>query len=90
MRPGRCSRPLRHKVSAAHEEAATDAGRVRVLRYNLDGPETLPLLTDMHGGGFILGHAEMDDPFMPKIAGAADVKNRGSSPLEARLLAAVR
>ncbi len=47
---------------------------MRVLRYNLDGPETLPLLVDMHGGGFILGHAAMDDPFMPKIARATGVK----------------
>ena len=53
---------------------ATDAGRVRVLGYNLDTPETLPLFVDMHGGGFILGHAEMDDPFMPKVAEAARVK----------------
>jgi acetyl esterase len=52
----------------------TDAGRVRVLGYNLDGPETLPLFVDMHGGGFILGHAEMDDPFMPGVAEKAGVK----------------
>jgi acetyl esterase/lipase len=36
---------------------ATDAGPVRVLGYNLDRPETLPLFVDMHGGGFTLGHA---------------------------------
>jgi acetyl esterase len=53
---------------------ATEAGRVRVLGYNLDTPETLPLFVDMHGGGFIMGHAEMDDPFMPKVAEAARVK----------------
>jgi acetyl esterase len=53
---------------------ATEAGRVRVLGYNLDAPETLALFVDMHGGGFILGHAEMDDPFMPRVAGAARVK----------------
>ena len=52
----------------------TDAGLVRVLGYNLDGPEALPLFVDMHGGGFTLGHAEMDDPFMPKVAEAAGIK----------------
>jgi acetyl esterase len=52
----------------------TDAGPVRVLGYNLDGPETLPLFVNMHGGGFILGNAEMDDPFMPKVAETAGVK----------------
>jgi acetyl esterase len=52
----------------------TEAGPVRVLAYNLDAPETLPLFVDMHGGGFILGHAEMDDPFMPLVAEVAGVK----------------
>jgi acetyl esterase len=52
----------------------TDAGPVRVLGYNLDRPDTLPLFVDMHGGGFILGHAEMDDPFMSKVAETAGVK----------------
>jgi acetyl esterase len=52
----------------------TDAGPVRVLGYNLDRPETLPLFVDMHGGGFTLGHAEMDDPFMLGAAEAAGVK----------------
>lgn len=52
----------------------TEAGRVRVLGYNLDGPGTLPLFVDMHGGGFILGSAEMDDPYLPSTAEAAGIK----------------
>lgn len=52
----------------------TEAGKVRVLGYNLDRPETLPLFVDMHGGGFTLGNAEMDDPFMFMVAEASGVK----------------
>jgi acetyl esterase len=52
----------------------TEAGRVRVLGYNLDAPERLPLFVDLHGGGFILGHPELDDPFLPGLAAAAGVK----------------
>jgi acetyl esterase len=52
----------------------TDVGPVRVLGYNLDKSETLPLFVNMHGGGFTLGHAEMDDPFMPEVAEMAGVK----------------
>ncbi len=48
----------------------TDAGEVRVIGCNLDNPQTLPLFVDMHGDGFVLGHAEMDDPFMARVAEA--------------------
>ena len=52
----------------------TGAGPVRVLGYSLDRPEILPLFVDMHGGGFALGHAEMDDPFMFRVAEATGLK----------------
>lgn len=52
----------------------TEAGTVRVLGYNLDKQEKLPLLVNMHGGGFCVGRAEMDDPFMMNIAVSANVK----------------
>ena len=35
----------------------TEAGRVRVLAYNLEDPRTLPLFVNIHGGGFTIGHA---------------------------------
>jgi acetyl esterase len=47
---------------------------VRTLGYRLDEPERLPLFVNMHGGGFILGNPEMDDPFMPRVAAEAGVK----------------
>ena len=52
----------------------TDEGKIRVLTYNMDCPERLPLYVNIHGGGFVLGNAEIDDPFMPDIAKKANVK----------------
>jgi acetyl esterase len=52
----------------------TQAGRVRVLAYGFDDPGTLPLFVNMHGSGFTIGHAEMDDRFMPDLARRAHVK----------------
>jgi len=52
----------------------TQAGKVRVLAYNLENPETLPVFINLHGSGFTIGHAEMDDRFMPNVARGANVK----------------
>ena len=37
-------------------------GDVSVLEYGFDSAETEPLFIDMHGGGFVLGWAAMDEP----------------------------
>jgi len=52
----------------------TDSGKVRVLTYNFDNPEELPLFVNIHGGGFVMGDAEMDDPYMMNIVEKANVK----------------
>ena len=40
----------------------TTRGNVSVLEYGFDSSETEPLFIDMHGGGFVLGWAAMDEP----------------------------
>lgn len=52
----------------------TAEGRIRVLAYNLEKSKKLPLFINIHGGGFILGHAEMDDPYLMNVADHANVK----------------
>ncbi|MCL2443142.1 MAG: alpha/beta hydrolase [Treponema sp.] len=52
----------------------TDEGKVRVLTYNLENDSKLPLFVNIHGGGFILGSPEMDDPYMMNVALNANVK----------------
>ena len=52
----------------------TDAGKVHVLAYNLERVERLPLFVNIHGSGFTLGNADMDDPYMMDIANKANVK----------------
>lgn len=52
----------------------TSEGTIRVLGYNFDKEDVMPLFVNIHGGGFILGDAEMDDPYMPNLAIEANVK----------------
>jgi len=40
----------------------TAFGRVRTLWYGVDTSAPAPLYIDLHGGGFILGSADMDEP----------------------------
>ena len=49
-------------------------GKVRVLAYNMENTEKLPLFVNIHGSGFTIGDAGMDDPFMMNIASNANVK----------------
>ena len=62
------------RIAGAERFLTTDEGTVRVLTYNMDNAERLPLYVNMHGGGFVLGNAEIDDPFMTDIAAKANVK----------------
>ncbi|WP_145317582.1 alpha/beta hydrolase [Paenibacillus xylanexedens] len=52
----------------------TTKGDTRVLVYTPDKKRStpLPVFFNMHGGGFILGQAEMDDPWCRLIADRAD------------------
>lgn len=52
----------------------TDEGKVRVLAYNMEKSEKLPLFVNIHGGGFLFGNPEMDDPYMMNVAINAKVK----------------
>lgn len=51
----------------------TSLGNTRVITYrpkrNTEGP--LPVFVNMHGGGFVMGSAEMDDAWCPVIADRA-------------------
>ena len=64
----------KRKCAGVERFITTCEGVVRVLTYNMDNPQRLPLYVNMHGGGFVLGNAEMDDPFMQNIAQKANVK----------------
>jgi acetyl esterase len=52
----------------------TTEGNVRVLGYNMDHPDKLPLFIDLHGSGFVVGHAEMDDPYMMRLCEGSRIK----------------
>ena len=64
----------RKKTAGVEMYIKTPERKVRVLTYNMDNPQRLPLYVNMHGGGFTLGNAEIDDPFMQDIACRANVK----------------
>ncbi len=52
----------------------TEEGPVRALTYGFENIEVKPLLIDIHGSGFVLGSAAMDDPFMTQFAEECNVK----------------
>jgi acetyl esterase len=75
VKPMRAAERLRAGKAAGQELwLDTAAGRVRALGYGFDRPEMLPLFIDIHGGGFVLGSPEMDDPYLPALAESAGVK----------------
>jgi acetyl esterase len=62
------------KVEGTELFFETQAGRVRLLAYGFNDSRTLPLFVNIHGGGFVLGGPEMDDPFLPRLGERAGVK----------------
>lgn len=52
----------------------TTKGKVRTLTYGFDNPAIIPLLVNIHGSGFTLGSAAMDDPFMMQFVEKCGVK----------------
>ncbi|MDR1807874.1 MAG: alpha/beta hydrolase [Propionibacteriaceae bacterium] len=48
----------------------TPAGRIRVLVYQPGADAARPLVVDLHGGGFVFGHPELDDRHLPRLAEA--------------------
>ncbi len=52
----------------------TSKGSVRALTYGFENPEVTPLLVNIHGSGFVMGSAAMDDPFMMQFVEKCGVK----------------
>ncbi len=52
----------------------TEKGNIRTLTYGFEKAEKLPLLVDIHGGGFVMGRPEMDDPYLMQFVENCGVK----------------
>jgi acetyl esterase len=65
LRPAKIGRE--RLVNTAH-------GGVKVLEYGFDSQKTEPLFIDMHGGGFVLGWAAMDEPMCVYFRAQTGVK----------------
>jgi len=62
------------QVSGTEVFYETKAGRVRCLTYNFGQQEVLPLIINIHGSGFTMGKAEMDDAFLTEFVKKIRVK----------------
>lgn len=52
----------------------TSEGPVRTLTYGFENPGVKPLIVNIHGSGFTIGSAAMDDPFMMRFVESCDAK----------------
>ena len=52
----------------------TQKGNIRALTYGFENKKVAPLLINIHGSGFTMGSAAMDDPFMPQFVEKCNVK----------------
>lgn len=52
----------------------TNAGKVRVLGYNMDNKNKQPVYVNIHGGGFTMGSPDTDDRYMASLAKNANIK----------------
>jgi len=52
----------------------TEKGAIRTLTYGFENTDVQPVLVDIHGGGFVMGSPEMDDPFMMQFVEKCGVK----------------
>jgi acetyl esterase len=67
-------RGMRSSKIAAVRMVDTSHGPVRVLEYGFDDPTPKPLFIDMHGGGFILMHADADETIILSLMRDVDMK----------------
>lgn len=64
---------MRHTIGT-RQTYLTDEGPVTVLTYGFENPEVRPLVVNIHGSGFVMGSAAMDDPFMRQFVENCGVK----------------
>lgn len=62
-------RGLHESVAAHATYVPTTAGDIRVLEYGFEQSTLQPLLIDLHGGGFIMNTADIDEKMLLRIRG---------------------
>lgn len=64
----------KHARIGEEEYVETRHGKIRVLKYGFEKNRIMPLYIDLHGGGFILMHADADEAMNLSFSEGADVK----------------
>jgi len=65
---------VKHAKIGTVNTVRTSYGPVKVLEYGLDSTETEPLFVDLHGGGFVVGWAALDEAMCDYFRRQANVK----------------